>query len=222
MKRFLFFITACLILSRSSFAQSKDFGLWFSAGASVPITGYLDLKLEGDLRTYKDASKIHEKFAEAEMSLKVFTFLSAGVGYRLTSRIEDDNNYYLRHKFLADLKGKTNIRRVGLSCRLRYEYQKKTYINSENDLTPDNYLRVKLEASYNIRRSKIEPVIYYEPFYRIFESTSRPLEKYRLSAGLAYKLTRKQKISLSYIYQRDWVPNFIDTNIIALDYDFKL
>jgi len=204
------------------FAQSKDFGIWYSAGGSLPITNYLDFKLEGDIRTFEDASKINEGFGEAGLYLQTFRFLSVGAAYRLTSKIENDNKHYLRHKLLFDLRGRTSIARFGLSCRLRYERQVKTYINSLNDLSPDKYGRIKLEANYNIRKSKFEPVVYYETFYRIFETTDRHLEKYRLSFGMDYKITKKQKINISYIFQRDWVPDFVDTNIISLSFNFKI
>jgi hypothetical protein len=210
------------LLCTGLFAQSKDFGIWYAAGGTLPITNYLDFKLEGDIRTFRDASKIHEGFGEAGLYLQTFRFLSVGAGYRLTSKIEKDNKYYLRHKFMLDLRGKASLARFGLSCRLRYERQVKTYINSLNDLSPDNYGRIKLEANYNIRKSKFEPVIYYETFFRIFETTDRHLEKYRLSAGMEYKITKKHKVGISYIFQRDWVPAFIDTNIISLTYDFKI
>jgi hypothetical protein len=222
MKRLTLLLPLFLVTVLAGRAQTKDFGIWYSAGGSLPITHYLDFKLEGDIRTFRDAGKIHEKFGEAGLSLQTFKFLSVGASYRLTSRIEDDNRYYLRHKLNFDLRAKASLSRFGFACRLRYEHQVKTYINSLGDLTPDNYGRIKLEANYNIKKSKFQPVAYYERFYRIFETTDRHFEKFRLSAGTEYRFSKKQKIAICYIFQRDWVPDLADMNILSLSWDFKL
>jgi hypothetical protein len=222
MKRFLLALLVIILIQISGFSQTTDFGIWYAARGSLPITRYLDFNLEGDIRTFQDASKIDEGFGEAGLTMHIFRFLSVAASYRLTSKIEDDNNYYLRHKFFAYVKGKTDINRVGLSCMLKYERQVKTYIKNPDDEVPDNYGRVKLEAKYNIRNSKFEPVVYCETFSRIFEATEKPIEKYRLSAGTTYKFSNKHKVEISYIFERDFLPHLHDMNIISLSYDFKI
>ncbi|MGD0581657.1 MAG: DUF2490 domain-containing protein [Bacteroidales bacterium] len=222
MKRFSLALLAITFLGLSGFSQSTDFGIWYCLKGSLALTRYLDFNLEGDIRTFENNSKIDEGFGEAGLSLKAFRFLSTGLSYRLTSKIEKDDNYYLRHKLFVWLKGKADIGRVGLSCRLMYEHQVKTYINNENDEIPVNHLRIKPEVTYDIPKSRFEPVIYYEMFERLGETSEKRLDKYRISAGMAYKINKRNKIEISYIFQRDYHPDLIDTNIISLSYDFKI
>jgi len=222
MKRFSPLFIILFLLSFSAYSQTDDFGIWYGAGGSLDITGSLDFKLEGDIRTINNASKIDEGFGEAGLSLQIFRFLSVSSSYRLTSELEDDGNYYLRHKFFADMTGKKNLGRFGISGRLKYQRQVKTYIKDANDETPDNHLRLKLETSYNIPKSKFEPCIYYETFARIFEASEKTFDEFRLSAGASYKIAKKQKITVSYIYKRDYLPHRSDMNIISLFYDFKI
>ncbi len=221
MKRLFPFIML-LFISFSVYAQTEDFGIWYSAGGSLALTRSLDFKIEGDIRTYQNASKIDEGFGEAGLSLQVLRFLSVAGSYRLTSKIEDDGNFYLRHKFFLDLKAKKDIGRFGFSCRLRDEHEVKTYIKHTDDEFPDDYLRVKLEATYNIPKSKIEPFVYYESWSKIFEATVKTIEKYRLSAGATYKLRKKNKIGIGYIFQRDYLPHLKNLNVISLTCDFKI
>ncbi len=222
MNRWILPLLILLSMPASLFSQSSDFGIWYAAGGKLPITRYLDFKLEGDIRTYQDASKIDEGFGEMGFSLQTFRFLDIEGAYRLTSKLEDDNNYYLRHKFFAGLKAKTGIRRMGLSCRMLYEHQVKTYIRNENDEIPDNFLRIRLEAKYDIRKSKIEPIVYYESWSRILDESKNGIEKYRLSAGMAYRISKRQRVEISYIYQHDFTPDPSGINVISLSYDFKL
>jgi hypothetical protein len=222
MKRLFPFIAILFLLPVSAFSQTDDFGIWYSAGGSMSLTRSLSFKLEGAIRTFDDASKIDEGFGEAGLSLQVLRFLSVSGSYRLTSKLEDDGNHYLRHKLFIDVKGKTNLGRIGLSCRLREEHVVKTYIKNIDDEYPDDYGRIKLEASYNIPKSKFEPIVYYETFSKLFEATEKTIEKYRLSAGVAFKINKKNKVEVSYIFQRDFLPHQSDLNIISLSYDFKI
>ena len=222
MKRSFPLFLILFLISFSANSQTKDFGIWYSAGGSMALTRSIDFKMEGDIRTFQNASKIDEGFGEAGLSLQVFKFLSVAGSYRLTSKFEDDGNYYLRHKFFLDIKGKANLGRFGFSCRLMDEHQVKTYIKHTDDEFPDDFFRLKLEANYNIAKSKIEPVIYYESWSKLFEGTEKTIEKYRLSAGATYKINKKNKIGISYIFQRDYLPHLKDINIISLSYDFKI
>jgi hypothetical protein len=222
MKRPFPLLVILSLLPFSAFSQTDDFGIWYSAGGSLALTRSLDFKLEGDIRTFQNGSKIDEGFGEAGLSLQVFRFLSVSSSYRLTSKLEDDGNYYLRHKLFVDLKGKTNIGRLGLSCRLREEHEVKTYIKHTDDEFPDDYGRIKLEATYNIAKSKFEPIIYYETFSKLFEATEKTIEKYRLSAGVACRISKKNRVEVFYIFQRDYLPHLSDLNIISLSYDFKI
>ncbi len=222
MKRITGAFLLLFLFAAKSFSQTSDFGLWYSAGAGMDLTHYLDISLEGDIRTFDGGSKIDEGFGELGLSLKVFRFLSVGTAYRLTSKLENDNNYYLRHKFMFDVKGRTSLGRLGLSARFRLQRQDKTYIESLADEVPDYYGRIKLQAVYNLKKSKFEPNVYIETFSRMFETADKRIEKYRLSAGVAYKLSKKQKVDLSYIFQRDYIPHLSNLNIISLSYNFKL
>ena len=217
-----FLAVLVILLPFSLFSQTKDFGIWYEAGASIPITRYLDFNLGGEIRTFEDASKINESFGEIGLSLKLLKWLSVAGNYRLTSKIEHQAGYFLRHKFMADIKGKTNIGRFGLYCRFRFQDQIRTYIKNPTDEDPDYYGRVKLEINYNIPKSHFEPVLYYEQFARMFRSTEKTFDKYRLSAGLNYRISKKHRVGVAYIFQRSYLPRLADINILAVSYDFKL
>jgi hypothetical protein len=213
----LFFLSAIPV-----FSQTSDFGIWFAAKGTLPLTRSLDFKMEADVRTFENSSKIDEGFGEAGLSLQLLRFLSVAGSYRLTSQIEDDGNYYLRHKFFIGMTGGMNFGRVGLDCRLMLEHRVKTYIKNPDDEFPDDFGRIKVSAKYNIPKSKLEPVIYFETFTKLFEATEKTIEKYRLSAGCEYRMNKKNKIQVSYIYQRDYLPHLKNMNIISLEYDFKI
>lgn len=202
------------------YCQKKDFGLWYNAVIKHDLTKKLEAELAATVRTFDNASKIEEGFIEGEIGYKIAKFLSAAVSYRITENIEDDDKYYVRHKWFVGLKGDIDIWDIELSGRARFQRRYKTYFEDEEDKIPDSHLRYKLKAVYKTPSFPLNPFAETEFFCPVIKESDVFIDKKRFAAGVDYKISKNHAVELKYIFQRDYEPKLNDDHIISLDYEF--
>lgn len=218
---FSLFILLFLIVFRS-FSQDSDFGMWYNANVEIELAKKLDLDLSANLRTFQNTSKIDEVFGEAGFTFKIIKGLSASATYRLTSQYEDkEDGYYLRHRLMGDMKGTVEVGRFDFSGRIRIQRETKTYYRDDNDLIPNNFLRLKFKSTYRTNNFPVNPYVSYEAFARIFEESTQAFEKFRYSVGAEYKINKNHSFELEYLYQKDYYPKVRRLNVISVGYNLK-
>jgi hypothetical protein len=213
---FLLFIYPTLL-----FCQEKDFGIWYNLNSEIGLTKKLNLEMSVTVRTVNRASDIDEGFGEIGLSWDLLKFLSLAGSYRLTDKLEGDSKYHVRHKWLADLKGNGDIGNFSFSGRLRFQRQDKMYIEKPDDEIPDYYGRIKFKTKYNIKSFPLDPYMSVETFIRMFAASEKRFDKLRISLGTEYKINKKNSVDLAYLFQRDYLPNLSDINIISVGYNLK-
>jgi len=211
-----------LISPYSVFSQNKDFGIWYGLNGEHSLGKKLDIELSALVRTFSNASKVEQAFLEGGLSYNFNKWLTASGAYRFTENLENNNEYHIRHKWLADIKGSGDIGNFGFSGRFRFQRQDKTYFEDANDEIPDYYGRVKIKTEYKTPSFTVNPGISFETFSRMFEATDKTIDKYRISLGLVYKINKKNSVELDYMYERDFLPRLIVMDLIYLTYSFKL
>jgi len=221
-RRFLPLILLFCLLSRESFSQEKDFGVWYSINAEMKLAKNLEIDFWGNLRTFRNASRTEEGFGEAGLTYKILKNLSIGGKYRFTMQLEDDDVFHPRHKWIGDLKAKGELGNFEFTGRIRFQRQDKTYFEDKDDEIPDYYARLKLKTEYKTRSFPVNPYASFETFSRVFEQADMTIEKYRLEIGFEYKIGKKHSAELGYLFQRDHQPRLSDISIIALGYKLKL
>ncbi len=205
-----------------AFSQNDDFGIWYSISAEKKLIKKVELDLDVNVRTYKNASKIDEAFFDIGLTCKFNKCLSAAASYRFTEFMEKDDSFHPRHKWFADLKGKLPLGNFDISARLRFQQRYKTYFEDENDKESSEIGRVRLRTFYNIPSFPVNPYISAELFFPMFTETTRIIAKNRFMAGLEYNISKKHSIDLEYMFQRDFLPHISDINVISINYSFKL
>ncbi len=220
--RFCFYLfVLILFLPLSAYSQDKDFGIWYGVSAEHKLSKKLEFDLVTNIRTFENASKINEAFIEGGVTYNLIKNLSVAGSYRLTESVEDNNSYYIRHKYFVDLKGTVPLGEFTLACRLMYQLLIKNYIQHEVDKYPSSTGRIKLKLVYHTKTFPVNPYIYFESFCPMFSEYSGTIGKTRYSAGLEFKITKRQSVETEYIFQRDYLPHLSDLNIISLNYNLK-
>jgi len=204
-----------------SYSQEKDFGIWYSVTTDFNLIKKLKLDFDLNVRTYDNASKIEEAFFDIGLSYKLNKYLSAAASYRFTEFQEKENEFYPRHKWFADLKGHLPLGDFDITARLRFEQRYKTYYKDENDKEPQEHLRIKPKVKYDIPSFPVNPYVYAELFYPVFNDEKMKIDKERFSAGFEYNITKKHSVELEYIFERDLYPKTRDMNIISINYNFN-
>ncbi len=219
--RKLFFFLFFLLLPLLVYSQNKDFGIWYGISGEHKISKKIEIDLSADIRTFENASRIDEAFVEAGATYSLSKDFSVAGSYRLTKSLENNNSYYLRHKYFFDLKGALPVGDFTLSCRLRYQTLIKNYIQHDVDKYPSYTGRIKMKAVYHTKTFPVNPYVYIESFCPMFSVNSGTIGKIWYSAGLDLKITKKQSAEIEYIFQRDFQPHLSDINIISVNYNIK-
>lgn len=202
------------------YSQEKDFGLWYNLALEHDFTKKIEAEFATTLRTFDNASKIEEGFIEAEVAYKIAKFLSVAAAYRITENIEDDDNYHIRHKWFAGIKGDLDIWDLEFSGRVRYQQRFKTYFEDEEDKIPDSHVRFKIKTTYKTPSFPLNPFVETELFCPVFKESDVMVDKKRLAAGVDYKISKNHSVEAEYIFQRDYKPKLRDDHIVSLKYTF--
>ena len=210
-----------LILSRIIYCQNDDFGIWYGVNAEYSINKTLEIDVSTMVRTFSNASKVEEAFLEGGVTYKFNKYFSIAGGYRFTENLEDNNEFHIRHKWLADLKGSLPLENFSFSARFRFQVQSKTFYEKESDKLPYYHGRLKFKAIYKTPKFPVNPYLEMESFSALFENSKRVIDKNRFSAGLEYKIAKKHFIEAEYMFQRDYLPHLSDMNIFSIEYNFK-
>jgi hypothetical protein len=214
-------VLSCFFLSVIAFSQEKDFGIWYGVSAEKKLNKKLELGLSSNIRTFNNASKIEESFIEGGITYNINKKFSAGFSYRFSDKVEDNNSYYFQHKVFLDLKGSLPAGPINFIGRFRIQMRTKTYIEDDNDNSPDYTGRIKLKAVYNTKTFPIDPYIYAESFCPMLSDKSGKIDKNRFAVGLELRITKHHSVAAEYIFQRDYLPHISDINIISFNYNIK-
>jgi hypothetical protein len=203
------------------YSQEKDFGIWYGVTVKHEIAKKLDIEISAVVRTFESAKKIEQEFLEGGLDYTFNNYLSAAGSYRLTNNYEDDLKYHLQHKLFLDLKGSLKIADLSLTGRFRFQARYKTYFEDVDDKIPDYTARIRLKATYKTFSFPIDPYIYAETFLPLNDNTDRVIGKNRFGAGLEFSIGKRHSVEAEYLFQRDFLPNLLDENIISVNYSFK-
>ena len=210
-----------LLLPLSAGAQDDDFGLWYTANVKAGVTQKLNAEVSLELRTFENAGKVDQGFFEAGLEYKLIDYLSVAGSYRLTDELEDDSKYYLQHHFIVDLKGSLKPGNFTLQGRFRFQTRIRTYLVEVEDQYPDYAGRIRLKATYRTQSFPVNPYLYSEIFIPLNKEPERVIGKVRFAGGIEYRIFKKHSIDLSYILQRDYMPDIYNKHIIQIGYNFS-
>jgi len=213
-----FFLSSFMLIS---FSQEKDFGIWCGINVEYKIIKKLEADMSAMLRTFNRASEIEQLFIEGGLTYKLTKYLSFAGAYRLTNNIEDDSQYYLRHKWFFDIKGSADFGDISCYIRSRFQEQRRTYYEDEEDKLPRHTWRIKVKSTYKTPSFPVNPYLDFETFIPVFADEERVVGKNRFSAGMEYKFNKTHAIELEYMYERDFLPHIHDINIVCLNYNLK-
>jgi hypothetical protein len=219
-KKLLICITF-LVLFQQVKSESDDFGIWYGINGTYSVTKKLDISVLSMLRTFDNCSKTEQIYLEPGISYKINKYFAIGGSYRLVEYRENNSEFHIRHKFLADIKNYLSLGNFSFSTRFRFQVQKLTYILNESDEQPTYEGRIKLKVNYNISKSPVNPYLSVESFSPMFADTGLKIDKARYAAGFEYRIAKKHSVAAEYIFQREYLPVISGMNIISLSYNFK-
>lgn len=219
------YILTILVLSMSllATAQDQDFGTWWSIGGSHKLMKKTDIDVEGSLRTDNNSTHLKSTLLATGISYSLTKKISTSVNYRFNLQDDYKKGSILEHRFSGEIKGKLPLGYFDFSARGRYQYETLSTIRKESDKIPEEYLRVKLEASYDWPSSPLSPYISMEYFYPLTnERVNISIDKKRIQTGISFKKSKKASIDVGFLYQRGYLPSISEffATTVSYKYDF--
>lgn len=192
----------------------QDFELWTGANLKKSfLDDKLRLGLTQEFRFENNATSINNFFTEAELGYKFFKGFRLDVGYRFV-RNNRNSGYRSEGRIFTDVNYKHKIDRFKIGYRFRFQNQ--SVIGSSTDENVVNKYRFRFKINYNIRNWKLDPFFSAEGFFTqttnrinyvptVIEEETRVagFEKYRLTFGTSYDITKKINVGAFYRYEHE-------------------
>lgn len=193
-RRHLFVLLVLLFgcgLSAVHAQVQKDAQLW--KGLVLQKTfmhNRLQLSLNEEVRLRNNMSTLRNSFTDMSLHYKLLKRLAVGAGYRYS--IKPDIN---SHRVYGDVTWRPKLKgRFGMVLRTRLQHD---FDRLDTDLT----LRPRLWFDYNLPKTKLEPYVAVEPFFRVDEGWN--IDHLRFYGGLKYPLRKKVELRCGYILAQD-------------------
>jgi hypothetical protein len=167
-------------------AQEKDFQLWTKLSAAYDLSKDLSISFDQGHRQRENVALPDVTFSNISVKYDFVKRWSIASGYRFINDFDFAQNSSVNHRFYTDLNYRKKRKRWIFKNRLRYQYQEEK-----------STLRDKISASYNIRKTPLEPFNALELFYRNGE-----FKKWRYTLGLSYPLAKPLDLDAFYRIQQ--------------------
>jgi hypothetical protein len=220
-----------LFFTSFGFGQS-DFIAWTGLEVKTSLTKKIGLSLKGQTRFDRNSTHLKTAFISTGLKYDFQDHFRVRVAYRLSSVPFDNStsNRIYTHRYnvdaeLRDILGffikKTPVN-IHLRLRGTHEY--------ELNKLSDNYLRTRIKASYDIKKSNYRPHVSVELFYHLRNQieytftevqTHHAISKFRMRLGVDYTLKKRQQLSLFGIYQKQLF-NLKNDFILGASYCYKI
>ncbi len=183
------------------YAQIYDAELWKGVELEKSIGKKLAVSIKEQVRFDNNVSRFKSTFINTSVSWRLSKGLNLSGGYRFTIR---ENKYNQRWFTDLGIKPKSIHPRLDLGMRIRY--QQDYAIGS----SVERVLRPKVSLKYDRKKKKgkkkqidFRPYVSGEVFYEI-SYKGNEFNKYRLSSGFSYPLSKRNTVRLSYTYQQEF------------------
>jgi len=118
---------------------------------------------------------------------------------------------------MVDAKLGHTLNDLSLQLRTRFRQDIFTYIESAGDEEPENQIRTRLKAEYDIPSCKITPYIAGELFFPLGDDDGYKTETFRFICGADLKINGKQSITVEYFNEQNLLSDKRQ-NIVSLEY----
>ena len=196
--KYCLFIIICIMVLPSH-AQENDFQTWGDIAAKYKINKKFRLNAELGIRTRENSQLLKQQYAEIGLKYRIKKRINAGIKYRYS-------NYSILHKTSSqrlNLDLEYSFKKWGrtrLTIRERYQYEWLVFRNITN--YDEINLRSRVDLSYDIRKTKIEPFFSVEHYLSLEGKKHGLTTQMRWTLGFDMPVNKWSDISVSYRVQQ--------------------
>ncbi len=203
-------IILLLLFPIISFAQNRDFVLWEGFSLKYELSDKWSAELKNQLRLENNVSQFKSAFVTPGITYKINSAFRVSMGYRYS--LTPTQN---KHRVDLNFEHRYKIKKIKLQLKTRLKFQRESIGNEQNEI-PEYFIRPRITAVYKIKPIDLETSFSTELFYDLTKY-KQEFNRYRFNFGISYDITKRNSLSLNYIYQQAFnVPNRVQVNILSL------
>ena len=208
--RFMLFLLG-MLLAEGAFSQeiTTEFQTRTELKLSYEPLDKLTLSLNPEVR-WDESFSVGKYMLESGISYKPVKGLTLGGSYRFIINPRTTKATEYLHRFALYTSYKKKIARFEPSLRVKYT-------NYTEDLSLGEFLRYRAKLEYDIKGSRITPLLSAEAFHTL---SGNQLYKMRYSLGAEYKINKNSSIGLGYMLDY-YLQDYRNKHIINLGYTYK-
>lgn len=204
-------------------AQHQDFRTWIDISLEGELFNLIDFEMVPELRLWDNSTRIDGILGEADISVPVTKFLRPGVYYRYEMDVDRQLRYNNIHRFGVYAELDERLGNFRLKYRAMYLQEYRNWQTDELGTIPYSMHRHKISVKYRQKGWDITPGIAVEGFFMIKPTWIDSREKFRLTAGIRYKLTKKINLTFDYKFQQEYYErNPLTSHILCVGASFEL
>lgn len=205
-----------------AFSQNR---LWLSSAVKTNLFSD-DFRVQALIEgRFYDNGRYDKFFPELDVRYEITKWLKPSIDYRfIFNQPRLSNERTIGHRLCLNLNLDYDIERFDFQLRGRYQYSFIRLSNSSGyDPDFDNAFRIKPKIKYDIKGSKIDPMIESEWFYNTnFGEFGKQFVKYRFAVGVEINLPKKHELSIKYRYDYEFnVPNPWRSHVLSVGHSFE-
>ena len=204
----IFLLISC---AGGAFSQeiTNDFQTRTDVKLSYEPLDKLTLSLNPEIR-WDESFVVSKYMLQTDISYKPLKGLTLGGSYRFIINPRTTKATEYLHRFALFTSYKKKVERFEPSLRVKYT-------NYTEDISLGEFLRYRAKLEYDIKGSKITPLISAEAFHDI---SGGQIYKMRYALGAEYKINKKSSIGLGYMLDY-YMLDYRNKHIIKLGYKYK-
>lgn len=179
-------------------AQQSDFQFWPQVQVGYNLSDRFKLSLEDEVRFRENVSQVKKELTDVGIAYKLNKALRFGITYRLELTFKNPDESTWRSGLYADIMFRQKMQRFQFDYRLRFQSARIESISDVSTLDEWMINRHKASLQYDIKGIPLIPKVEAEIFIPFSKQEALMINGYRLWAGLAYAVNKKNEISLRF------------------------
>lgn len=213
----LLFQPVCLLSQ-----NNEDFMIWSGFSLKKDIAPRTSIGLRQEVRLEENASQVQKAFIDIGLRHKINKYVRVAVHYRNSQNVRKDLSFSSRHRINTDLILQNKWKFIVISYRLRYQMNFKDYFTSENGRIPDQFIRHKVQAEFDLNK-RLTPYLASEFFHTVPDFPNVDWVQNRFRIGVDYEITRNNSLSIFYMLRTKQIIETPSTDyILGIRYNIKI
>ncbi|TKG96630.1 DUF2490 domain-containing protein [Puteibacter caeruleilacunae] len=220
-------IIVCIgvLLFISSVGRSEGIDTKLRTG--IKVESDLAKRLEGILefqyRLSHNFAQFDRILVEPSLQYKPWKHIRFGVGYRFIVKDDPKHQREFGHRVNLSARYKGTLAKrysVAVKSGLQYGYWQlnNSFLGNKNKLINRN----SLEVEHQLFGFPLSPFVGGEIFSHLNYDKGAVFSQYRLALGTHYNMTKKIRLSMSYMYENELVKPDLDSQILTIVFKYSL